>query len=72
MRIHLSSPLGFVQGRSMQDILLKATHEAQTIIVECLNGYNFGQIYLTLNLHLQSMATKLELLKRIRMEAMQV
>ena len=36
---------------SMQDILLLAQGDAQSIIERCLNGRNYGQVYLTLCSH---------------------
>lgn len=56
----------------MREILLKATDEAQTIIEECLNGYNFGQTYSALKFNLHKMMDKGEMLKRIKVDAMQV
>ena len=61
-----------VPGKSMQEILLGATHEAQSIIVECLNGYNYGQTFAALSTHLQEMAGKTETLRRIKTDVMQV
>ena len=56
----------------MQDILLRATQEAQSFIVESLNGYNFGQTFITLQSHLQALAAHMEAIARIKMELMQV
>ena len=56
----------------MQDILLRATQEAQSIIMDCLNGYNFGQTYLTLRTHLQRIRDKKDTLYGIKVDAMQV
>lgn len=56
----------------MQEILLGATHEAQSIIMECLNGYNYGQTFIALSAHLREMIGKKEILKRIQMDVMQV
>ena len=61
----------FVKGSSMQDVLLRCTQEAQSIIEECLNGYNYGQTFLTLTSHLQKIQDKRGMLERIRMDAMQ-
>ncbi len=63
---------GLIPDRSMQDILLRATQEAQSIIMDCLNGFNFGQTFLTLNSHLQQIRDKKDTLHGIRAEVMQV
>ena len=56
----------------MQDILLRATHEAQSIIVDCLNGYNYGQTYQTLMAHLQRILDKKDFLYGVKMETIKV
>ena len=62
----------FVKDRGMQDIMLRATQEAQSFIVESLNGYNFGQTFVTLQSHLQDLSMHMEAITRIKMDVMQV
>ena len=56
----------------MQDILLRATQEAQSIIEESLNGYDFGQTFSTIIAHLENMEKTLSSLKTIKEEIMNV
>ena len=56
----------------MQDILLKATHEAQSIIEECLNGYNFGQTFSALRSHLDKIADREQRMNTIKADVLDV
>ena len=56
----------------MQDILLRATHEAQSIIEDCLNGYNYGITYSILKAHLQKILDKKIFLCGVKSEAEKV
>lgn len=61
-----------VEDKSMQEILLRATHESQSLIVECLNGYNYGQTFLALSAHLRKVEETKRMLEEIREEANEV
>lgn len=61
-----------VEDKSMQEILLRATHESQSLIVECLNGYNYGQTFLALSAHLRKVEETKGMLEEIREEANEV
>ena len=56
----------------MQDVLLKATQEAQSIIEESLNGYNFGQTFMALATHLHKIQCLKDQLEKIKSEVMKV
>ena len=68
----MSSQTEAVQGNMMQDVLLGATQEAHSFIEESLNGYNFGQTFVTISSHLRSIDAKMQRLNQLKMDLVQV
>ena len=55
---HTHTNTGYSTVGRMQDVLLGATQDAETIIREWLNGLNFGRQFVALRNHLLSLANK--------------
>lgn len=59
-------------NKSMQDILLQAQENAQSIIADCLNRHNFGQIYSSLCSRMEVIVSKRDAVGRIKSDVKKV
>ena len=69
---HTLTHTGYSTVGRMQDVLLGATQDAETIIREWLNGLNFGRQFVALRNHLSSLANKRSNISAAEREVMEV